>query len=218
MPRQLIYVNRYLLFVLAASVLIVASLPATAASWDDNTTDLANTVFQTTAGLNGNYALGGVDPTDIGTTVVGSGVNLVTGNSIASPLDFDALTFTVLPGQTVTAIDLTFTGQAARINLTELTNAATDPDTFTLLTGTESIQLNFNDPVGTPTQGAYELLGGFGISPLGAGTYGFDIRNAFPSGHTLLYNLDITVIPEPASIGLLAAGALLILRRRPARH
>lgn len=218
MSFQFVNTHRYLIPGLALLTMLTASLPATAASWNDNSTDLANTVFQITAGLDGNYALGGVDPTDIGTTVTGSGVNLVTGNSIASPLDFDALTFTVLPGQTVTAIDLTFTGQAARINLTELTNTASDPDTFTLLTGTESIQLNLNDPVGSPTQGIYELLNHFGISPLGAGTYGFDIRNAFPSGDTLSYDLDITVIPEPTALALLAAGSLLMLRRRSAHH
>lgn len=215
MSDQLVYVNRYLVLPLCILLLIATSLPASAAAtWDENVDgDLANTVFEeyVTGNLVGDYNVNAV-PTDIGQTSVGVGVNLVTGTSQASTsVDrFDAFTFEVLAGQTVTAINLTTVSapanQTSTISLTERTNTAPDPDEYTVVPGS-SASYNL-------APGVYELLTLFNAAPLDAGFYGFDIRSTFDDGADTTYTLDFVVIPEPGVLALLATGSAIMIARR----
>gem|GEM_PF-3318594 len=95
-----------------------------------------------------------------------------------------------------------------------LGNASSLDDLSALVLGSSSgLQLNF---AGVDTVGSISLDGG--ISTLGAGTWtSADLRNLGLTGATGVGSL--TVIPEPATIGMLGLGALvtLLLRRMRTR-
>ena len=187
---------------LTIAAALAAAAPAFALDYDDR--------------VDGDFSNDELNPTMLGTLDLGS--NMITGNvggsSTVPPTEFfDAFTFTVAPGEQLDDIILdsyVTTGG----NTTSGFNVSSGQtfDGFTAPNFLGSVLLSAAN-VGTDLLNA-DLTDGL-TDPLPAGDYTVSIREGTPN-QTYGLSLNVSAIPEPASLGLLAVGGLALVRRRRA--
>jgi hypothetical protein len=172
-----------------------------------------------TESVDGDLSSNAAAPTAV-TFAMGS--NVITGSVFTGTDSRDYITFTVQPGQALSALILLMYDDPD-------TGAANDGNTgyqaiilgSTSLVPTAENSLSFlggshvAPPIGTdflPIMGSGSIAGSGFSGPLGPGTYSYHIQQTGPQ--VTAYSLDFVVVPEP-SFGVLAiVGAGLVLRRR----
>jgi len=176
--------------------------------WDefDNppVTDLPNTTYDA-----GAQAFSGPAPQNLGVLTPGvhtvAGFSTITGTDF-STADWDGFVFTIPVGLELAEWNVNLNGRM----FVRLTN------------GTGAPLNNFvsGDPVFNTTSNAnfdvdlLQQVGGDSWFTLGPGTYGVLARNGRGGGITVNHTYTFTVTPEPASLLLCAAGAVVMAGRR----
>ncbi|MEM9883410.1 MAG: hypothetical protein AAF800_10870 [Planctomycetota bacterium] len=168
--------------------------------------------------VNGDLSDSGAAPTPVNLAL---GSNTVSGSVTTAGGDTrDYLTFTIGAGQTLASIDLleyddpdqpgTNDGNRGFYALVEGATSAQPGGGFDNLGGDhldpEPFGTNLLDAIA-----AGGISGGDGFSEVGEGTYTFVVQQTGPQ--TSNYLLDFVVVPEPASLTLLAAAGALASRR-----
>lgn len=161
------------------------------------------------------------DPNAPTVLVFGVGSNTVAGevnlSNDTTSGDRDFITFTIGAGEQLTGLFLTAQSPNDRgfhaISSGPTSVIPSGPGAGDVSTYLGSAHLDFISPgtdllpdLGTP------LVGSGFTGPLGPGTYSYVIQQT--GNITQAYTLDFVVAPEPGSMALLAAPALLMLRRR----
>ncbi len=154
-------------------------------------------------------------PTDLGVLTTGS--NLVTGSTTNIPLDRDFWTFTVAPGDELSAIVLDSLGPRENNSFIAMV-AGSEFTTLTDTSGYLGATLIGTDGAGAPVGSnilpniGSPIFGGTGFTgALGPGTYSIWFQE---TADITEYAFDLQIVPAPGAAGLLALGGLAAVRRR----
>lgn len=179
-------------FLTITAAVALAASPAFAADYDE--------------AVNGD--LGGLDsPT---TFDVDLGTNSVTGTvGLGGSLDEDFIVFDIDPGEQLDAITIT-DFELATGNLSTGFRLYFDDGTDLIFADGTSVT---PDDVGTNLLTVWDLTDVGGTIPLTAGTYGV-LAAEFTEGQNYGFDIVVSAVPEPTSLGLLGLGGLALLRRR----
>ncbi len=160
----------------------------------------------------GDFSGDSAAPTSLGTLL--TGVNSIIGTSTTGPGDNDLVTFSIAAGQQVTSLEIIEFDPSAGVGSFfgfDNDNIASANAGDFLFAGLVNV---------TAGSAPIELLGGGGGSfggqgvptTLGAGDYVVFFNETGPVDAN--YQLNISVVPEPGSLALLAAGFGMLLTRR----